>query len=134
MDDNVKEEMELSQATNELMPVMRFVRAFLKTDNVLRVATIVNATLHTKEKKVEELTGEIASLEEKKAGLESAVGVLESKEAQELETLIKTLRSDLGEVTSKLDAKLQEEQQLTEKLVTLRAEVSRIATRFSNVI
>lgn len=132
--DRLEEEAKLSLAKNDLMPIMRVVRAFTKLESILQTGEVVTATLRTKEKRTEQLTTEIALLEERVTSLEARHGVLESREAQELETAIKTLRFDLGEVTTKFNEKVHEEQQLTEKLVTLRAEVTRITTRLSNVI
>lgn len=134
MDDNVKEEMELSVAKNDLMPIMRVVRAFSKLESVLQTAEIVNANLHTKEKRTEELSVEIKSLEERKTGLESGVGVLEDRQARDLESAITSLKSDLGKVTSSYNKKVVEEREVSEKLISLRAEITRINSRLAHVI
>ena len=132
--DRLEEEAKLSLAKNDLMPIMRVVRAFTKLESILQTAEIVNSNLATKKKRTDELTSEIVSLEEKKAGLESAVGALQNKEAKELETAIKNLRSDLSDVTAKYNEKGVEEREVSEKLISLRAEVARITTRLAHVI
>jgi len=132
--DRLEEEAKLSLAKNDLMPIMRVVRAFTKLESILQTGEVVNANLHSKEKRTAELTTEIKSLEEKKAGLESAVGALQNKEAQELSAAIDALKSDLNAVTAKYNQKVVEEREVSEKLISLRAEITRINSRLSNVI
>lgn len=132
--DIAKEDMELAVASSDLRPIMRVVRSFIKVESVLRMAEVVNATLNSKQKKVADLTTEIVSLEEKKAGLESGVAVLENKAARELESAITSLKSDLNDVTAKYNQKVVEEREVSERLVGLRAEVGRITSRLSNVL